>query len=586
MSRTVAVAALLVCAVAISHDQGMTGKFLGAETPEVEAPESNLDKYPVSTTAKCIISITIQYMVVYLALAVVRTYHEVRGTAKGSVEAALAAAAQTLTLGPMLCVLFIACRMRVVWLSQGTGDPQMWVQYCMYGCTYAVLASTLLVLTLPLVLGQVPKVNKKTGDLESDMVDLEDKKIALYSISAVRYLILLGMYAGVGGVIVGICLYEPPAGTWPGDKIPPPAPAVMCTMLLSVAFFAVYLFVACCKSFTQLTGRSTLKLEEVMLGATRTMEFAPMLCILFLAARMRALQMDPVNGAPQKWAQSCFYMCTVAVIVQTGLAIAVPLVITTEIEHDEAGNVKFVVEEKPIVGYVLTACRYIIMLSIYVGFTAVIVSIFLIEHPKGPEHTIPISPTVQCVINLTLQFFFIYLLMWIMMSIQELTGYNLKEMRFYAALEAARATVMFAPMLAILFVATRMRALQMSDNKGAPQRWAQDGMYMSTWAVLISFLMCLIVGLFMKVETDEDGNVVNKFESLWVAIPIITVRYLTMLLMYGGIITVVVSAFLITPETANGRGSVPVVSDAADATGVGHPPPGPNQAPGVPGFFF
>jgi len=386
-------------------------------------------------------------------------------------------------------------------------------------------------------------------------------------------LILLGMYGGVGGVIVGICIYQPPAGTWPGDKIPPPAPAVMCTMLMSVGFFAVYLFVAASKSFTELTGRSTAKLEQVMLGAARTMEFAPMLCILFLAARMRALQMDPVNGAPQKWAQACFYMCTCAVIVQTCLAIAVPLVITSEIEHDEAGNVTFKVEEKPILGYVLTACRYAIMLCIYGGFTAVIVSIFLIEHPDGPEHTIPVSPAVQCVINLTLQFFTVYLLMWIMITFQELTGYNLKEMKFYAALEAARATVMFAPMLSILFVATRMRALQMTDNKGAPQAWAQDGMFMSTWATLISLVMCLVVGLFMKVEVDEDGNVVNKFESLWIAIPIITIRYLCMFLMYGGIITVVVSIFLITPETANGRGSIPVVSDAADATGVGHPPP-------------
>jgi hypothetical protein len=436
-----------------------------------------------------------------------------------------------------------------------------------------------------MVLGDVLKVDEKTGDLVHDSAALEERKVALYSLTGVRYVLLLMMYGGAAGVIVGICTYQPPPGTWPGDKIPPPAPAVMCTMLLSVAFFVVYLFVACCRSFTELTGHSTQKLEEVMLGAARTMEFAPMLCILFLAARMRALQMDPVNGAPQKWAQTCFYLCTVAVMVQTCLAIAVPLVITTEVEHDNAGHVKFVVEDKPILGYVLTACRYLIMLSIYVGFTAVIVSIFLIEHPKGPEYTIPISPTVQCVINLTIQFFFIYLLMWIMMTIQELTGYSLQEMKFFAALEAARATVAFAPMLSILFVITRMRALQMTNNRGAPQAWAQDGMFMSTWATLISLLMCLIVGVFMEVEVDKDGNVVNKFESLWLAIPMITIRYLCMLLMYGGIVTVVVSIFLITPETANGRGSIPVVSDTADATGVGNPPPGPNNAPGVPGFF-
>ena len=39
-----------------------------------------------------------------------------------------------------------------------------------------------------------------------------------------------------------------------------------------------------------------------------------------------------------------------------------------------------------------------------------------------------------------------------------------------------RSTVQFAPMLAVLFIATRMRALQMTDNKGSPQGWVQDGM--------------------------------------------------------------------------------------------------------------
>merc|ERR1719272_1853066 len=149
----------------------------------------------------------------------------------------------------------------------------------------------------------------------------------------------------------------------------------------------------------------------------------------------------------------------------------------------------------------------------------------------------------------------VYLLMWIFIAMQELTGYQFKEMQFYAGVEAARATVMFCPMLAILFVACRMRALQMTDNKGAPQSWAQDGMFMATWATLISLSMCLISGLFMKVETDEDGNVVNKFESWALAIPFITIRYFTMLLLYAGLIVVVVSIFLITPETANGRGS-------------------------------
>merc|ERR550514_522839 len=95
---------------------------------------------------------------------------------------------------------------------------------------------------------------------------------------------------------------------------------------------------------------------------------------------------------------------------------------------------------------------------------------------------------------------------------------------------------------------------------------------------MISFVMCLSTGLVMdKVETDEDGNVVNKFSNQYFGIVMTVVRYLSMLLLYGGIVTVIVGLFVMTPETANGRGSIPVVTDTVNATPVGDAPPGPAQ---------
>merc|ERR1719355_559321 len=95
---------------------------------------------------------------------------------------------------------------------------------------------------------------------------------------------------------------------------------------------------------------------------------------------------------------------------------------------------------------------------------------------------------------------------------------------------------------------------------------------------MISFLMCLATGLIMDaVETDEDGNVVNKFSNKYVGMIVTAIRYLSMLLLYGGIVMVVVGLFVMTPETANGLGSVPVVSDAVNATPLGDAPPGPNH---------
>merc|ERR1719213_273804 len=218
------------------------------------------------------------------------------------------------------------------------------------------------------------------------------------------------------------------------------------------------------------------------------------------------------------------------------------------------------------------------MFAFYGGAIGVIHSIFTFVAPAGPGHTLPVSPAVQCVVNLTCQFFFVYFMMTLMLTVSELTHINAQEYKVFAAIESAKATLAFAPMLSILFVTTRMYALLITDKKGAPQAWVQDGMYMATWSLLFSFLSCLLTGFFMdEVEVDEDGNVTNKFTNPMVALAFTIFRYFTMLLLYGGIGIVVYGLFVMTPETANGRGSLPVVSDGVNATPIGEAPPGPND---------
>merc|ERR1719465_271127 len=114
-----------------------------------------------------------------------------------------------------------------------------------------------------------------------------------------------------------------------------------------------------------------------------------------------------------------------------------------------------------------------------------------------------------------------------MLTLSELTHVRFEEYKTYAAIAAAKSTLAFAPMLSILFVTTRMYALLITDKKGAPQGWVQDGMYMSTWAIAISFMSCPFTGLIMDdVKTDEDGNVINKFSSPAAGFGMQFVRYL------------------------------------------------------------
>merc|ERR1719152_636252 len=213
--------------------------------------------------------------------------------------------------------------------------------------------------------------------------------------------------------------------------------------------------------------------------------------------------MDPINGAPQKWAQNCFYMCTYAVMMQCIFAVTIPLVVGGSVKKGDKGegDVEYEVNHK-----MLGTCLIVFR--------------------------------------------------WIGITVKELTGW---EWHFITnAMENAKGTLAFCPMLSILFVATRMRAMTLTNWKGAPQGWAQDGMYMATWAILLQFLMVLLIPVCTLVmegkashpELDEDGNVKFKPEGKIALIVVEIIRWLAFGLLYGGTITVMVGIWTMTPENA------------------------------------
>ena len=92
------------------------------------------------------------------------------------------------------------------------------------------------------------------------------------------------------------------------------------------------------------------------------------------------------------------------------------------------------------------------------------VSIFTLEHSDGAQYTPPISPTVQCVLNLTFQYSIIYLMVWARISLREWA--NMEWPLLTNTMESCMGTVAFCPMF--LFVGIRMSTLQMTNNKSAP----------------------------------------------------------------------------------------------------------------------
>merc|ERR1719158_2510561 len=114
------------------------GAFLGADGEPLEAVEG-VKQVPVvgskfktnqgvPTAMQCVVSLTIQFMVIYTALAIVRMAADGYGFKYDNfpIQKILQTASLTVAFAPMLAILFLAFRMRVNQLTKNKGNPPVW----------------------------------------------------------------------------------------------------------------------------------------------------------------------------------------------------------------------------------------------------------------------------------------------------------------------------------------------------------------------------------------------------------------------------------------------------------------------------
>merc|ERR1719389_1168128 len=109
-------------------------------------------------------------MGIYTAIAMLRVAADFMGENSKSwiLGEALEQATLTVNYAPMLSIMFLAIRIRVLWLTQLKGNPPIWMQQWMYAATYSVLAMTLVALIVPLLTGEKAKIDEATGKPDHD----------------------------------------------------------------------------------------------------------------------------------------------------------------------------------------------------------------------------------------------------------------------------------------------------------------------------------------------------------------------------------------------------------------------------------
>lgn len=543
----------------------------------------------VSPTVHCIILLSWQFIIVYSLLAALRTINQIsknRFNQCVRLQELVAMVCPYVMFAPMLSVLFLATRMRAIQLAQGDTErhnlPQPYVQLAMYVATYGVLFQAACKLLL-----FVLRYRLQDGVVVPMVVVSRSPVDIMFSVA--KYVLIICIYGGLMTVCFGAIFMPAPKELW-ADNPPPVSATLACTLMLATTFFAIYLGLCLFRTIEELRPRVThdinvfVKVQLLFWRARHSVNLAPMLCILFIVARMRALQMDPKRGNPPSWAQQAMYVCTIAMVFQVAAYILLPLIDRRAyIAPGPVQGQTVLVMSNPSLQVVSQVVRYIPLFCVYGGACVVVLSIYIMAAPKG-EQTPPISAATSCIINLTTMYFAVYTALYIAQTGMECFRDNAGAKRLVTVFDAGQRTVMFAPMLCVLFIAARMRALQLTRTvngkvpPGAgPQPWVQQAMYLATgavfWQVLMAYITTTILGPGFTSDAEKEqrddahapGSLNNDELQLtdhlepldkrslspsWaVAVALDIFKYLCLLAMYGGAVTVMVGIVVMTPET-------------------------------------
>jgi hypothetical protein len=493
----------------------------------------------VSVTMQCIVNLVAQYFVIHTVVISWRLYCDSSdfSTSRERTLEVLESAAKTVDFAPMLAALFFATRMRAHYLTMG--DPESWglpppyARAGMYTATWALLVQTIVVLILPYVL-EKPLV---TPDGKPFLSQETSGVAKLFGV--LRWTAAAALYGGAGCVAAGALLMEAPAKVWPDQ--PPVAASVAATLVLALQYLLVYCLAAAVETYEQFRGATynTTRLSAVLDLGIATVRFAPMLAVLFLGVRMRALQLDPHHGVMPLWVEICFALCMYSVLAQTVLVMLVPLLFGTKVHLGALDDPTFEISSR--VGFwSLTGSRFGLLFIMMGSVGAIMYAPWALVSADGP--TPPVSVAMQCTLWLCVLFFSVTLFWIILLTVKQAGSCEAFVEGVLPLLAGARYAVAFCPMLAILYLGLRLRALQMTGGLGAPQLWAQRAMILGTVAVLLQ--------LMVAISPLKDAR------SAWVRSFGVLAQSTVTLMLYGSALTCVVALFKISPETATGEGGL------------------------------
>lgn len=446
----------------------------------------------------CISYLSVLYFAAYLAnilwRALLRCW---TGSSKPS-DTKLAKAVYTLVHVPALCTLFLAARMWTLHhdahLHRGMLSALTYAMYCM---SLAILAEYLTCVA----------AREEKGLVESVVVGLS------------RSVVLLGAV----GVLVAIF------------TSPQTSDAVMAVAALMAGYFGVHTQIAAAAALNSWfrTGVEQGDDDERRAKVSHvkeTLALYPMLCVLLLSLRMRALELGVEAAAT-------------AIHLLVGAALTQVVAVLLQERHTSS-----------CAAVCLSVAETAAMVVTYACCGVLVVRLLMLEedpHAYAVDLTFvqaiaqadPVPTSLKCVTLLSVVFFAVYLSVLLARAMQYCSSKLLQRPAYTTkkveqVLKQAEDAVLFVPMLSVLMIALRLRATTFYDED--PPRWAQVGMWVCVITLLVEVLMAPLVEATQEVFKEDAGHG-DAYKML--GISCLVLRYLVRTVFYGGVVTLVLAVW-------------------------------------------
>jgi hypothetical protein len=452
---------------------------------------------PMPKLMTAVLALVCQYFVMQTLWSGAHCYQWLTGAGQRFL-ASLDAATDPVIYAPMLCTLFLAPWFRAMRLTSSLDPlqyalPQLWLEGGMVICSAVlILKSMLHFFGTYLEIGMVPKSTKGASD---------PRRSLMRTLCCGVHLIMNIM---VACTLFGTFLMHLPydsSSTQPEEEFKKITTQNFDSLLLATQYFTVQLIVQI------QTGANYAEESEstsILVSAQKMTRLVPMLCLLFQATGLHALEQDPPAGQPPNKVRTAMDIAAYALFAFVALQIILWL---QRMASDDAYHISRWRQ--------LSALKFCLRVIIFVASFFICAAIWAdprfykrkrnkdaVENPMDRYDVDSLaSDMVQSVVLIATLYFSGNFITWVAE-----TFVDTPRTRHISA--AVLKSLEMCPMVTVLIVVLRLRSLQLGAGLGEPEAIAETCMYM-VFMGLFGRLLCTTLEAANGTSAKEDSNTVE-----------------------------------------------------------------------------